>query len=295
VYLNTRETPWIKRILKMVKKYLQPEETKKMFPIIMIILISMSLILFAGKIHMRYMEERERELLRSLSVDISHKIYKEEQIIGLPEPVQRYFQNVLTDGQPYISTTYLKHDGRFKTALDKEWINIEGEQHFTSEDPGFIWNGKTSLYAVRDMYIAGRGQIKVFLFNIFKMIDGNGPEYDQGELLRWLGESVWFPTNLLPSSRLQWTAIDEDRARLSFTYKDQKLSYEVSFNATGEITKLETQRFMGEERIETWIGRVGSYQEINHMKIPMRIEAFWKLPDGEHSYAQFTVREVHYK
>ncbi|WP_168203277.1 DUF6544 family protein [Oceanispirochaeta crateris] len=266
-----------------------------MFPIIMIILISMSLIPFAGKIHMQYMEERERKLLRSLSADISHKIYREEQIIGLPAPVQRYFRNVLTDGQPYISTTYLKHDGRFKTALDKEWINIEGEQYFTCEDPGFLWNGKTSLYAVQDMYIAGRGQIKVFLFNIFKVVDGNGPEYDQGELLRWLGESVWFPTNLLPSSRLQWTEIDEDRAKLSFTYKNQKLSYKVSFNATGEITELETQRFMGEEKIETWIGRVGSYQEINHMKIPMRIEAFWKLPDGEHSYAQFTVREVHYQ
>ncbi|MDX9800794.1 MAG: hypothetical protein RBT69_05595, partial [Spirochaetia bacterium] len=72
------------------------------------------------------------------------------------------------------------------------------------------------------------------------------------------------------------------------------LSYKVSFNTEGEITELETQRYMGDESLETWIGRVSSYKEVNGMKIPMTIEAIWKLPDGEHSYAQFNVRKIHH-
>jgi hypothetical protein len=214
--------------------------------------------------------------------------------LNLPEPVQRYFRNVLQNGQPYVSSVYLKHDGQFKTALDKEWINIEGEQYFTAEEPGFLWKGNTALFSVRDMYISGKGQIKVTLLNLFKIVDGEGPKYDQGELLRWLGESVWFPTNLLPSHKLKWTSIDENTAKLSFSYNDQLISYKVSFNAEGEITQLETRRYMGEESLEIWVGRVSRYEKIAGMKIPMKIEAFWKLSDGEHCYARFNVQEIYH-
>ncbi|MDC7235512.1 MAG: hypothetical protein PQJ58_19945 [Spirochaetales bacterium] len=280
--------------IKSGKNFLQSIEEKKMLSIIIIILILLSLVFFAGKSHMYIIVERERELLRSLSTDLSGRIYREDQIEGLPVPVQRYFRNVLTDGQPYISSVYLKHDGQFKTALDKEWINIEGEQHFTTDEPGFLWNGKTALFTVQDMYIAGKGHIRVSLLNIIKVLDGKGPEYDQGELLRWLGESVWFPTNLLPSSRLQWTAIDDNMAKLSFSYNDQILSYKVSFNGKGEIVQLETSRYMSRENQEIWIGRLSKYEEINGMKIPMEIEALWKLTDGEHSYARFNVNRIHH-
>jgi hypothetical protein len=262
--------------------------------ILILILVILCLIFYIGKRQVDIQIEGEKRILRSLSVDLSGKIYTEEQIVGLPAPVQRYFRNVLTDGQPYVSSVFLKHDGQFKPALDKEWINIEGEQYFTAEEPGFLWKGKTALFTVRDMYISGEGKIKVSLLNLFKVVDGEGPAYDQGEFLRWLGENVWFPTNLLPSSRLQWTAIDDDTARLSYNHNDQSFTYTVSFNAKGEITQLETRRYMGEESLETWIGRVSDYEEISGMKIPMKIEALWKLHDGEHSYARFNIRKIHH-
>jgi hypothetical protein len=255
----------------------------------------MYLIPYFGKRVLDIQVENGREVLRLQSIDISGKTYHENQLQGLPAPVQRYFKYALKNGQPYVSTVFLKHDGRFKTALDKEWINIEGEQHFTIEEPGFLWKGRTALLTVRDMYISGEGKIKITLLNLFKVVNGEGPEYDQGELQRWLAESVWFPTNLLPGPRLQWTAINDDEAELSFRYRKQHLSYRVIFNTKGEIIQLKTRRYMGEKSLETWIGRISDYEEINGMKIPMRIEALWKLHDGEHSYAQFNVRDIHHK
>ena len=145
------------------------------------------------------------------------------------------------------------------------------------------------------MYISGKGQLKIFLLNAFKVFEGNGPAYNQGELLRWLGESVWFPTNLLPSSRLKWSPIDESTAILSYRFRDQNINYKVIINEAGEITKLETRRHRGEKNTETWIGKVSSYKEVHGMKVPMVIEAIWKLPDGEHSYANFNVRKIVYK
>ena len=35
----------------------------------------------------------------------------------------------------------------------------------------------------------------------------------EGALQRYLAEAVWLPPSLLPSERLQWTAMDESHAR----------------------------------------------------------------------------------
>ena len=260
--------------------------------IIAAILLIPMIIFGAGRWRLNQQTAENIRTLKASTVDISEKIYKEEQLKGLPDPVIRYFKYALSDGQAYISSVQLKHDGYFKTGLDKEWIEISGEQYFSAEEPGFLWKGKTSLFTVSDLYIAGKGKIIVTLLNLFTIVNGEGYKYDQGELLRWLGESVWFPTNLLPGDRLSWSAIDEDTAKLIFKYNEQELSYKVRFDKNGAITQLETIRYMGEEDLETWIGRVSDYQLVGGMKIPMNIEALWKLDNVEHSYAKFKVREI---
>ena len=174
-----------------------------LIPIIIVVLLVPGLLFFGGKIRADRQEEKEIKMLRSHEKDLSGQVYRKEQLEGLPEPVQRYFRHVLKDGRPYVGSVRLTHDGEFKTSLDKEWIRIEGEQFFTAEEPGFLWIGKTALFTARDMYIGGEGRIVVSLLSLFKVVDGRGEKYDQGELLRWLGESVWFPTNLLPRPGLQ--------------------------------------------------------------------------------------------
>lgn len=260
-----------------------------------VIILSIPLILYlAGSIYLRYQTKKELRALVSVTGDISGMIYREKQLEDLPEPVQRYFKFALRDGQAYVSTVYLKHGGQFRTDLDKAWIDIRGKQYFTAEEPGFLWQGRTSLFSVRDMYISGKGRIKVVLLNLIRIVNGRGVKIDQGELLRWLGESVWFPTNLLPGPRLSWEAIDKDRARLIYHYRNHELAYLVSFDTTGAITQLETERYMGEGELETWVGRVGAYREINGMRIPMRIEAYWVLSGKEHCYARFHIEEIHH-
>jgi len=173
---------------------------------------------------------KEVKTLFSESGKASDNKFKYNQIQHLPEPVQKYFRHVMKEGQPYISYVRLKHGGLFKTDTEKGWININGEQYFTTEKPGFIWRGVTSVFSARDMYLSGKGRLVVSLFSIFKITGGQGEKYDHGELLRWLAESVWFPTNLLPNENLQWTAVDSLSAQLNFKYKEFSLSYLVHFN-----------------------------------------------------------------
>ncbi|MES2332713.1 MAG: DUF6544 family protein [Bacteroidota bacterium] len=251
-------------------------------------------ILIAGKIYLELQFRKQVKQLFDQSKNLPVKVFRKEQLTGLPEPVKRYFLHVLKDGQLYIRNIRLLHDGEFKTGPDKDWVAIKGEEYFTTDKPGFAWKGKTALFTARDMYLAGRGKLVVSLFNLFRIADGHGEKFDQSELLRWLAESVWFPTNLLPSGRLKWVAIDDHTACLIFTYMGLTVNYKVTFNTIGEITRFEAKRYMGDANLETWSGTVSRYQKINDVFVPLTIEVSWDLKTGSFPYARFHVTRIEY-
>jgi hypothetical protein len=228
------------------------------------------------------------------SKNISNKIFHKEQLDNLPEPVQRYFNHILKDGQPYISYARIKHDGQFKTGLDKGWVNIKGEQYATTEKPGFIWKGTTSMFVARDMYISDKGRLIATLFSLYNVVDAQGEQYNQGELLRWLGESILYPTNFLPSERLQWIPIDSTTAKLIFNYKELSLFFKITFNEIGEITEMETKRYMDEKHLETWVIKVTNYREWNQVIVPTSFDVLWRLAKGDFSYAKFNITAIEY-
>lgn len=261
---------------------------------ILFIAAVIALIFIGGKLF-RFLEfKNEVEQLFSESGNLSAKVFHYEQLLDLPEPVERYFRHVLKDGQPFISYVRLTHDGQFKAGLDKDWTNIEGEQYFTAEKPGFIWKGTTSMFTARDMYLGDQGRLIVTLFSLYNIANGKGENFNEGELQRWLGESVWFPTNLLPCERNQWSPIDANSAKLSFQYRSVSFAYIVTFNEVGEITQMETERFMGDENRQNWLIKLADYKELNGVIVPTTAEAIWKLEAGEFSYAKFNVKKIEY-
>ena len=262
---------------------------------LLIFIAVVAIILIIGKIKLFFQFDREVRQLFAQSKVMSNKTFSYEQLIGLPEPVQRYFKYVLKDNQPYINYLRLTHTGKFKSGLEKDWTNIQGEEYFTTEKPGFLWKGKTSMFTARDMYIADSGRLVVSLFSLFNIVNVQGEQYNQGELLRWLAESVWFPTNFLPSENLHWTAIDSQSVKLTFDYKGLSLFFIVRFNNIGAITEMESKRYMDEKHLETWICLMADYQERTGMMIPIKAEVLWRLEKGDFSYGKFNVQTIEYE
>ena len=251
-------------------------------------------ILIIGKKVLSIQFNKEVKTLFSQSKNISNKRFNYSQLIGLPEPVQRYFKHVLKNGQPYISYARITHDGEFKPGFDKDWTNIKGEQYATTEKPGFIWKGTTSMFVARDMYIADQGRLTVSLFSVFKIVDAKGEQYNQGELLRWLGESILYPTNFLPDERLQWEPVDAQSAKLTLSYNGFSLFFIITFNEIGEIVQMETKRYMDEKNLETWVIKSANYKEINDVMVPLSFEVLWRLKKGDFSYARFNIKKIEY-
>jgi hypothetical protein len=143
--------------------------------IIALIILGLLLItLIIGRINLSFKFNKEVSKLFSQSKNISQQRFHKNQLDSLPEPVQRYFRHILKDGQPYISYARIKHEGQFKAGLDKGWMNIKGEQYATTEKPGFIWKGTTTMFVARDMYISNQGRLIVTLFSLYNIVDAKG-------------------------------------------------------------------------------------------------------------------------
>jgi len=262
--------------------------------ILLVILGTIALSLFLVKINLNYQFKKTVSKLLSESKSVLSQRFKPNELNGLPAPVQRYFKHVMKIGQPYINHIGLTHDGQFKMGLGKNWMDIEGEQYFATAKPGFIWKGATWMFTAFDSYVNDSGRLTAWVLSCIKMADGKGDNFNEGELQRWLAESVWFPTNLLPSEWLSWSAIDEQTAKLSFNYKNVSFSFTVLFNEIGEITQMETQRFMTETRREIWICQFRDYQNKNGMMIPLWGEVSWLLENEEFCYAKFKIKTIRY-
>jgi len=251
-------------------------------------------ILIIGKINLSLKFDRKVKALFAQSKNISQQQFHKSQIDNLPEPVQRYFKHILKEGQPFISYVRIKHEGQFKADLKKGWMNIKGEQYATTEKPGFIWKGTTTMFIAQDIYIDDKGRLIVSVFSLINVVNASDEQYNQGELLRWLGESILYPTNFLPSEKLVWLPIDDKTAKLTFNYKGLSLSFKITFNDIGEITEMETKRYMDLSNLETWVIKVSNYKELNKVFIPTHFEVLWRLKMGDFSYAKFDITEIEY-
>ena len=221
--------------------------------------------------------EKEVKRLFSLSENISTCRYSSEQIVGLPAPVQRYFRYALQENQSYISYVRLKHGGEFRPVPGFKWFTIKGVEYFTVDNPGFYWSGKIPFARAADSYIDGKGHLQVWLISLLKIINARGQQTDQGELYRWLAETPWFPTALLPSERLKWEVIDNRSARIIFSHKGLKLQGVFHFNEQGQITLFETKRYMDKDRLVDWSCCYNDYQQVNNLRIPFFGVVAWKL------------------
>ena len=76
------------------------------------------------------------------------------------------------------------------------------------------------------------------LFSAITLLEKRGPEVDQANLSRYLAESCYIPTALLPGQHVSWRAIDSDRAEATLRHGGSKAVAEFHFNEEGQITKM---------------------------------------------------------
>ena len=247
------------------------------------------------------LERATARRVRTLLADAgppSKPTYGRDDVADLPEPVRRYFETVLRDGQPRVRSARLEQRGEFRLGDDADdWKSLTATQHYTTNPPGFVWDADIRMLPflpvrVVDAYERGRGSLRAMALSTVPVATADpSPEMDEGELLRYLAEAVWFPTALLPGEGVEWEARDDRSARATLTDRGTTASVVFHFREDGRVERVSAdERYrQADDGFERWTGHFDDYERREGMSVPTTASVEWNLPDGDAPYWRATV------
>lgn len=230
------------------------------------------------------------------SVDISASA-------AVPAPVQRYVAKAIHARRLPIRTVRLRHGGVFRPSLSGSWLTIRGEQYFTASPPGFVWWGRVRLapglwIEARDRSVDGAGSMLVVAESTVTIADSRGPQLDQAALGRLLGEMFWFPTALLDTRYVRWTAVDDRRARATLAVEGRSATGVFTFGADDLIAEFSADRYRdiggGQAVLTPFLGRALDYRAVDSVLVPHRVVGAWVVDGTPAEYVDFRVETVEF-
>ena len=242
--------------------------------------------------------------LDSLSAESPKPLRLSEELATVPPPVRHYLNAALGSDPRALRFARIEHAGEFLLKAPNEWRPFRSIQHIATRPPGFVWDARIRMapgldVRVRDALVAGRGSMLGRVAALFAVVDVKGtPDIASGALHRYLAEAVWVPVALLPSTGVQWSAIDDSTARATLGVGTTSVSLDFHFGSDGLVERVFTPARMrdvaGRGVPTPWEGRFTRYETRNGCLVPTEGEVAWLLPSGRQTYWRGRITDVEY-
>jgi hypothetical protein len=149
----------------------------------------------------------------------------------------------------------------------------------------------------RDRYYEGKGNMLIKLASVVTVADGKGDEINQGTLLRFLNEVMWFPSAVL-NNYIYWEEIDNNSARATMNYGEVTASAVFYFDQNGALVNMTADRYadMGDGKfsLEKWATPITGYKRINNILIPYKGTGKWHFKNGDFEYIKLEITDIEY-
>ncbi len=251
---------------------------------------------------MNRMISEEKEHILSEIPETEPYVVTEERLQSLPDPVKRWLKTTGIAGRPEIRQAWIRQSAQMKMKPgQKKWYTAEAEQLITTDPPAFLWTVRMRMNPLisikgRDKFIDGKGEMRIRMNSLINVVNEKGEKIDEGTLQRYLGEIVWCPSAVL-SPFITWEAIDEYSAKATMRYKGTEGNGIFYFNQDGDFIRFSTMRFKDNTpdamRYE-WIIAVRKHAVMDGIKIPVEMDATWKLDEGDWTWLKLTIEEIRY-
>ncbi|HOQ10399.1 MAG TPA: hypothetical protein PLG09_09780 [Syntrophomonadaceae bacterium] len=261
------------------------------------------LILGSGIASRQFKYSVDSEIKELLPQDFSQKgQITSENLHNLPDCVQHWLRNSQIIGRERIHKAMIRQKGQMKTSPEGKWMPFAAVSYYNVDQPGFIWHARVNFapgvkLLARDKYFSGIGSMLIKLMGIFPVVNlNNNEEINQGSLLRYLAETVWFPSAAV-SSEIRWEEIDPYTAKATMEYKGVTGSGIFKFNDRGEVVEFKANRprAVGDHfELTPWSIYLTEYHCFDGIQIPSKGEVIWELAGGDFNWFQFEVQEAEY-
>jgi hypothetical protein len=269
--------------------------------VLLIIVLVIIVFFIAGSTIFKYRTINLAEKVLKKSSNRNTEIVKEEDLDHLPEQLRNYLIYTQITGKQRISVCRLKQKGHIRTYPERGWMSLRAEEYFSVDPPAFLWNAKVRvallpLLRARDSYMEGKGNMMISFLSFITTVNAHGKELDQGALLRYLGEMVWFPTAFL-NDNIVWEEIDTGSLRATITVEGKTATAVFHFDEENRITGFTALRYRSVNEkysLDKWFVQVKNYKEVNGIRVPTHAEVMWKLEEKDYSYFKVKIANINY-
>lgn len=244
--------------------------------------------LLLGAIIIAFQRRRFGTMVRSEVIEMFRSDLTREPVItpdslrDLPPIVQKWLVRSNVIGKQPIKTLCIKQKGVMRLNAGGKWLPFRAEQFINADKQSFIWNATFSSgffipVHARDKYLHGHGNMLIKALYAIPIADNSGPEIDQGTLMRFLAEMIWFPTAAL-SKYIRWEYLTETTARATIENGLTSVSGIFSFDLNGDIAGFEGMRYRDVNHhyaLQKWTVAVNSHRIFGGFRIADKSEVTW--------------------
>ena len=222
-------------------------------------------------------------------------------LAALPEVVQRYLRFMGVVDRPRDWSFRAHFSGQFRLRPRLGWMPAEAWQYNSGLEVARLFVMRLRFAGVvpmvgSDTYLHGHGRMLGKLLDLVTVAEGQGDEFDIGELTTYLNDAILLAPSMLLSPATSWAAVDEASFDVTLTEGGRTVSGRVFVDERGAPYDFSTtDRYVdlpgGLVRAE-WRTPVWSWDVVDGRPLPGRLCAVWHLPDGPMPYADGRLSDV---
>lgn len=266
-----------------------------------IIIIIVGLTLYVSYSFNQMTDNETKNIISSVSLK-EPSIIKEQDIINLPQPVQKWLRSSGVIGREEIKLTYVKQKALMKLKPEQtKWYSAKAIQYITTQKPAFIWTVDMNMMPLikikgRDKSVEGKGEMLIKLNSLINVVNEKGEKLDEGALQRYLAEIVWSPSSVI-SPLIEWEEIDSLSAKAIINYKGTVASGTFYFNEKGDFIKFTTMRYkdnIPKSKRYPWVITVQEYKTFEGIRVPSKTKVTWELDKADWTWLILEIKDIKY-
>jgi hypothetical protein len=246
-----------------------------------------------------YLKEKAELLNRNKAYDIV--LFTNELVRSLPEPIKKFLKVCGYMNTPVPINANVKwKECYFRMSPKKDWGKIQTLQVNSIQPIARVAYMKFSSLPIsaRDIYTDGYGEMKVKLFNLFRIAFDNSKETAQSALITSFAEFLIIPGYFVLEN-IEWETVNKTTVRATLTDSGIVVIGLFYFNKDGLLYKFETEdRYysLGKNKYKKikYSGIVDSYKEQGGLRIAENVRVMWHLPEGDFEYFKGTIEELEF-
>ncbi len=265
---------------------------------IITLVILILFMLFAGYLGIRnhrYISRVEEIQYKLTETSHSDRQFSHELIQDLPEKAAQYLSHAIRPGTILAEGVELHMKGTIKTSPTAEWMSFEARQYIKL-GTGFVWrpeikvNNLMRLYGA-DYYYHGDARVYFTLWGLIPVVNAAGEDISQSAAGRYLIESIWLPTQFLPSSGAEWKTGTDSTAEVSLFADDFRTPITLQLGKNGSLRSITALRFQDSSRqMVPFGGIIEDEENFGGYVIPRKVRVGWFF--GTDDYAEFFRAEI---